>query len=84
MVRTLFVTSSGLENAKRLITKYKIGEIKAMTPELWWAKKVVDSTLHPGGCLSTQSTILLSATFRLWERHEGRRGEVENLVEDGG
>ena len=27
---------------------YKQGEIKEMTPELWKAKKIVDSTLHPG------------------------------------
>jgi hypothetical protein len=46
--RTLFISSAGLENAKRLITRYKNGEIRAMTPELWQAKKIVDSTLHPG------------------------------------
>ncbi|KIW34797.1 uncharacterized protein PV07_01553 [Cladophialophora immunda] len=45
--RTLFVSSSGLENAKRLVTSYKTGEAKAMTPEIWKAKKIVDSTLHP-------------------------------------
>ncbi|MCJ1359344.1 MAG: putative alpha-isopropylmalate carrier [Icmadophila ericetorum] len=45
--RTLFVSSSGLENAKKLVSQYKMGEIKTMTPELWQAKKVVDSTLHP-------------------------------------
>ncbi|KAI9781573.1 MAG: putative alpha-isopropylmalate carrier [Peltula sp. TS41687] len=45
--RTLLVPSSGLEHAKELITRYKRGEIKSMTPELWQAKKVVDSTLHP-------------------------------------
>lgn len=44
----LFVSSAGLENAKRLVTAYKQGQIKEMTPELWYAKKVVDSTLHPG------------------------------------
>ena len=46
--RTLFVNASGLENAKRLVTSYKKGEAKVMTPELWQAKKIVDSTLHPG------------------------------------
>lgn len=46
--RTLFVSSSGLENAKRLVSSYKTGEAKVMTPEIWQAKKVVDSTLHPG------------------------------------
>lgn len=46
--RTLLTSNAGLENAKALITKYKQGEIPSMTPELWQAKKVVDSTLHPG------------------------------------
>ena len=46
--RTLFVSSAGLEHAKTLITAYKQGKLKSMTPELWQAKKVVDSTLHPG------------------------------------
>ncbi|ERF69982.1 hypothetical protein EPUS_03534 [Endocarpon pusillum Z07020] len=45
--RTLLVSSSGLENAKRLVSSYKKGEIKTMTPEIWQAKKIVDSTLHP-------------------------------------
>ncbi|OAL39879.1 hypothetical protein AYO20_00791 [Fonsecaea nubica] len=45
--RTLFVSSSGLEQAKRLVTSYKTGEAKVMTPEIWQAKKIVDSTLHP-------------------------------------
>ncbi|EME47589.1 hypothetical protein DOTSEDRAFT_69510 [Dothistroma septosporum NZE10] len=44
---TLFTSGAGLEQAKSLITKYKQGEIKSMTPELWVAKKIVDSTLHP-------------------------------------
>lgn len=26
---------------------YKQGEVKEMTPALWKAKKIVDSTLHP-------------------------------------
>ena len=30
------------------IVAYKQGETKEMTPELWKAKKIVDSTLHPG------------------------------------
>ncbi|KAK5091307.1 Sideroflexin FSF1 [Lithohypha guttulata] len=45
--RTLFVSSTGLEHAKQLVTSYKKGEIQSMTPELWQAKKVIDSTLHP-------------------------------------
>lgn len=44
----MFVSSSGLENAKNLITSYKQSQIPNMTPELWRAKKVVDSTIHPG------------------------------------
>ncbi|GFF31513.1 probable mitochondrial transport protein fsf1 [Aspergillus udagawae] len=45
--RMLFVSSSGLEQAKRLISSYKQNHIPVMTPDLWRAKKVVDSTLHP-------------------------------------
>ncbi|KAL8926005.1 MAG: hypothetical protein Q9208_003146 [Pyrenodesmia sp. 3 TL-2023] len=45
--RTLFVSSAGLESAKSLITAYKQGQVQSMTPELWRAKKIVDSTLHP-------------------------------------
>ncbi|OJJ87869.1 sideroflexin family transporter [Aspergillus glaucus CBS 516.65] len=45
--RMMFVSSSGLENAKNLITSYKQSQIPNMTPELWRAKKVVDSTIHP-------------------------------------
>lgn len=46
--RTLFVSASGLENAKKVVTSYKQGETKSMTPEIWQAKKIIDSTLHPG------------------------------------
>ena len=46
--RTLLVSASGLENAKKLVSSYKQGQVKSMTPEIWHAKKVVDSTLHPG------------------------------------
>lgn len=45
--RTLFAGSSGLEKAKRLVVDYKEGRVQNMTPELWQAKKIVDSTLHP-------------------------------------
>lgn len=48
--RTLLVSSAGLEQAKKLIASYKQNHVPAMTPELWHAKKVVDSTLHPGMC----------------------------------
>ncbi|GJC85977.1 tricarboxylate carrier [Colletotrichum tofieldiae] len=44
---TLLVGSTGLEQAKSLLTDYKQGKISTMTPDLWTAKKVVDSTLHP-------------------------------------
>jgi hypothetical protein len=48
---------------------YKQGLVPHMTPELWQAKKIVDSTLHPGeatgqgdmlGTLGTLGTILTS------------------------
>jgi hypothetical protein len=44
----MFVSSTGLESAKKLISSYKQNHVPAMTPELWRAKKIVDSTLHPG------------------------------------
>ncbi|KFH49073.1 mitochondrial transport protein-like protein [Hapsidospora chrysogenum ATCC 11550] len=44
---TLFAGKTGLEHAKALVTAYKTGKIEHMTPELWRAKKIVDSTLHP-------------------------------------
>jgi hypothetical protein len=44
----LFVSSAGLEQAKLLISSYKQNKIPTMNAELWRAKKVVDSTLHPG------------------------------------
>lgn len=43
----LFNTSSDIENAKRLVWDYKNGVIPKMTPELWRAKRILDSTLHP-------------------------------------
>ena len=51
--RTLFTGSDGLEHAKGLVSAYKQGKIAHMTPELWTAKKVIDSTLHPGALLLT-------------------------------
>ncbi|KAK4448619.1 Tricarboxylate/iron carrier [Podospora aff. communis PSN243] len=44
---TLLVGKTGLEQAKKLLISYKQGETKEMTPQLWKAKKIVDSTLHP-------------------------------------
>lgn len=46
--RTLFAGKRGLEQAKQAIIAYKTGQTKEMTPQLWQAKKIVDSTLHPG------------------------------------
>ncbi|TAQ87849.1 hypothetical protein B7494_g3806 [Chlorociboria aeruginascens] len=46
--RTLFVSTKGLEHAKAMVASYKQGKIGEMNPELWNAKKIVDSTLHPG------------------------------------
>ncbi|KAM3422726.1 Sidoreflexin [Cercospora zeina] len=45
--RTLFTSSARLEHATSLITQYQQGKIQQMTPDLWTAKKIVDSTLHP-------------------------------------
>ncbi|KAK2813872.1 hypothetical protein FQN50_000273 [Emmonsiellopsis sp. PD_5] len=45
--RTLFVSAAGLEKAKSLVASYKNGHVPAMTPELWHAKQIIDSTLHP-------------------------------------
>ena len=44
---TLFTSSAGLENAKQLVTAYKTGKLRDMTPDLWQAKKIIDSTIHP-------------------------------------
>jgi hypothetical protein len=46
--RTLLTSSAGLENAKQVVTAYKTGKLRDMTPELWQAKKIIDSTIHPG------------------------------------
>ncbi|EON62208.1 hypothetical protein W97_01428 [Coniosporium apollinis CBS 100218] len=45
--RTLFTSQAALEHAKQLVSSYKQGKIKDITPELWKAKKIIDSTLHP-------------------------------------
>jgi sideroflexin-5 len=45
--RTLFVGSTGLEQAKKVVTSYKQGKTQQLTPEVWRAKRIVDSTLHP-------------------------------------
>lgn len=46
--RTLLTSGAGLEKAKQLVTAYKMGKMRDMTPELWKAKKIIDSTIHPG------------------------------------
>jgi len=47
-LRTLLVGKEGLEHAKSLISAYKQGKVGEMNADLWKAKKIVDSTLHPG------------------------------------
>lgn len=74
--RTLLTSSAGLENAKKLVTAYKTGKMPEMTPELWNAKKIIDSTLHPGtwrgaaicrgGEMLTESKIRESQSFCLF------------------
>ena len=46
--RTLLVSSQQLEYSKQILTQYKMGQVKEMNDDLWKAKKIVDSTLHPG------------------------------------
>lgn len=44
----LLNTSKDIENAKDLISQYRNGILPpTMTPELWHAKQILDSTLHP-------------------------------------
>lgn len=43
----LLVSKKELEHSKEILGKYKKGGIVDMSPELWRAKKVVDSTIHP-------------------------------------
>lgn len=47
-----------LQDSKDLIASYKLGKIAQMTPELWHAKKVVDSTIHPGALVDGFLTAL--------------------------
>jgi hypothetical protein len=51
------VNHAGLEHAKALVAGYKQGKIGEMNAELWKAKKIVDSTLHPGQCFDIGSWI---------------------------
>lgn len=43
----LLNTSGQIETAKRMIWDYKNGVTLHMTPELWRAKKILDSAIHP-------------------------------------
>lgn len=43
----LLSTPKDIEEAKRLIWDYKNGVIPEMTPRLWRAKKILDSSVHP-------------------------------------
>ncbi|KAF2757174.1 Tricarboxylate/iron carrier [Pseudovirgaria hyperparasitica] len=45
--RTLFTSAHGLQHAKNLVSAYKTGQIREMNQDLWQAKKIIDSTLHP-------------------------------------
>lgn len=51
----LLTTSSDLNRAKDIISKYRHGELKHTKPEFWRAKKQLDSTVHP----DTGETVLL-------------------------
>lgn len=51
----LLNTSNAIERAKRLVWDYKNGVTAKMTPELWHAKKVLDSAVHP----DTGETVML-------------------------
>lgn len=47
----LLNTKKDIEESKSLVSAYKNGKIPNMTPELWHAKLVLDSTIHPGEIL---------------------------------
>lgn len=51
----LLNTSKDVESAKRLVWDYRNGIIPQMTPELWRAKRVLDSTVH----VDTGETVVL-------------------------
>jgi hypothetical protein len=46
--RTLLASTQSLNQAKDLLIGYKTGTINEMNDDLWKAKKLVDSTVHPG------------------------------------
>lgn len=51
----LLNTSKDIERAKLMIWEYRNGVRSSMTPELWKAKKVLDSAVHP----DTGETVML-------------------------
>ncbi|KAI3402659.1 fsf1 [Candida oxycetoniae] len=51
----LLNSTKDLETAKRIVWDYKNGVTPTITPELWHAKKVLDSALHP----DTGETVIL-------------------------
>lgn len=51
----LLNTPTDVENARTLISAYRTGQVSQMSPELWRAKRVLDSTLHP----DTGETVML-------------------------
>ncbi|QEU60012.1 Fsf1 [Kluyveromyces lactis] len=45
---TMLLTSNDdLQQARKIISAYRHGELKETTPEFWHAKKQLDSTVHP-------------------------------------
>ncbi|ODQ82274.1 hypothetical protein BABINDRAFT_158904 [Babjeviella inositovora NRRL Y-12698] len=64
-------TTADVENARALVSQYKNGKISHMTPELWRAKKILDSTIHPDNgetiflpfrmCCNVISNLLITA-----------------------
>jgi sideroflexin-5 len=52
-----------LEYSKQILSQYKNGQIKEMNEDLWKAKKIVDSTLHPGSLSPSFAFIGSNSTF---------------------
>lgn len=51
----LLTTEKDLDNAREIIKSYRNGDIEKPTPAFWYAKKQLDSTVHP----DTGETVLL-------------------------
>ncbi len=43
-----FASKARLQQAKELVSSYRHGHIATVTPDVWTAKRLLDSTLHPG------------------------------------